>query len=244
MHVAEFTKSNGRDIQAVPPRRLSLYAGTLVPGCHGTHYFTPNSPWVHTDFTRSCDTRLMSKNSLLPVLLVPSCILMVPASSMLLQVEGWAWGVADFLVMWTLIAGVILTYQLVMSKASRGYRVAAGLTLTTGLLLIWVNGAVGLIGNEDNPANVMYGGVLLVGLIGAVMARLEPVGMAVTLFAMAVAQFMVPVVALMLWPGDFSPGVLPVFGLNGAFVLACMVSGVLFWRVGRKGGGTSKEASA
>jgi hypothetical protein len=187
----------------------------------------------------------MSKKSFLPVVLVPTCILMIPAAAMLLRVEGWVWGVADFIVMWALIAGVILAYKLATRRAVSGvYRAAAGLALTAGLLLIWVNGAVGLIGSEDNPANGMYGGVLLVGLIGAVMARLEPLGMAVTLFAMAVAQFMVPVVALMVWPGDFSPGVFAVFGLNGFFVLACMVSGMLFWRVGRKSGGTSKGASA
>lgn len=179
------------------------------------------------------------------MVLVPTCILMIPAAAMLLRVEGWAWGVTDFVVFWILIAGVMLAYKLATRKAvSRAYRVAAGLALTAGLLLIWVNGAVGLIGSEENPANVMYGGVLLVGLIGAVMARLEPAGMAVTLFAMAIAQFMVPVVALVVWPGDFSPGVLAVFGLNGGFVLMFAASGLLFWRVGRRYGGTRVGAVA
>lgn len=55
-----------------------------------------------------------------------------------------------------------------------------------------MNLAVGLIGNEENLANLMYIGVLAVGLIGAAIARLEPGGMARVLFAMALAQTLVP----------------------------------------------------
>jgi hypothetical protein len=177
----------------------------------------------------------MNRKSFLPVALVPTCLLMIPAAAMLLRVEGW--DVADFIVMWTLIAGVMLTYRLMTRKAVRGaYRAAAGLALAAGLLLIWVNGAVGIIGSEDNPANMLYGGVLAIGFLGAVLARLEPVGMAWTLFVMTFAQLLVPLIALMLWPGDFSPGVLPVFGLNGGFVLMFAVAGMLFARAGRRQG--------
>lgn len=187
----------------------------------------------------------MSKKSLLPVALVPTCILMIPAMAMLLRVEGWAWSLTDFIVFWVLIAGVMLAYKLATRKAVSGaYRVAAGLALTAGLLLIWVNGAVGLIGSEDNPANVMYGGVLAIGVMGALTARLEPQGMAWTLFGMTFAQFLVPLVALMVWPGDFSPGVLPVFGLNGAFVVVFAVAALLFARAGREHSGTGTRTGA
>jgi len=94
--------------------------------------------------------------------------------------------------MWVLIAGVILTYQLIASRATtRAYRVAAGLGLATGLVLVWINGAVGLIGSEDNPANLLYAGVLAIGAVGAALARLEPSGMARALFATALTQFLV-----------------------------------------------------
>lgn len=179
------------------------------------------------------------------MVLVPTCILLIPAMAMLFRVEGWAWDVADFIVMWTLIAGVMLTYKLVTRKAvSAAYRMAAGLALFAGLLLIWVNGAVGLIGSEDNPANVMYAGVLAIGVIGALMARLEPLGMAWTLFVMTFAQLLVPLVALMVWPVDFSPGVLPVFGLNGFFVLLFAVAALLFRHAGKSYGAPGTEAAA
>jgi hypothetical protein len=41
-------------------------------------------------------------------------------------------------------------------------------------ILIWMNLAVGIIGSEDNPANLMYGGVLAVAIVGAFMVRFRP----------------------------------------------------------------------
>src|SRR6185503_16154819 len=99
-------------------------------------------------------------------------------------------------------------------------------------------------GSEENPANVMYGGVLVVGVIGAVIARLEPMGMARALFATALAQFLVPVVALIRWPADFSPGVVPVFGLNFCFVLLFAGSAILFRLAGTNSGGAGVQAPA
>lgn len=154
---------------------------------------------------------------------------MIPAAAMLFNAEGWAWDTADFVIIWVIIACAVAAYQYVATKApNRVYRVAAGVAVVTGVILMWVNGAVGLIGSEDNPANLMYGGVLAIGLIGAALARMRPVGMSWALFATAVAQFLVPVVAVIVWRPDFSPGVVKVFGLNFGFVLLFAVSALLF----------------
>jgi hypothetical protein len=40
-----------------------------------------------------------------------------------------------------------------------------GLAVGTALFLVWSNLAVGLIGSENNPANMMYLGVLAVFLL-------------------------------------------------------------------------------
>jgi hypothetical protein len=182
---------------------------------------------------------MMNQKSLVPILLVPSLILLIPGMAMLFKVEGWAWSAADFVVFWLLLAGAGFAYKLVASKAaSRAYRVAAGIAVATGLLLIWVNGAVGLIGSENNPANLMYAAVLAVEVIGAVIARLEPSGMARTLFATALAQFLVPVIALILGRPDFRPGVAQVFTLNFCFVLLFATSALLFRHAGTRSGGT------
>jgi len=176
----------------------------------------------------------MDKNSLLPALLVPLLILLIPATGMIFRADGWDWDVADFIIAWVLMTGVGFTYRLVTMKvASHAYRIATGMALTAGLILIWINGAVGLIGNEDNPANLMYAGVLVVGVIGAVIARLKPQGMSLALFATALAQFMVPLIAMFIWRPDFSPGVVAVLGLNFFFVLAFAGSAVLFRQAAR-----------
>lgn len=187
---------------------------------------------------------MMNPKSLLPVLLVPSCLLAIPAAAMLFNVEGWAWSAFDFVVGWLLVAGTVLVYKLLASRcSSRAYRIAAGIAAATGLMLVWINGAVGLIGSEDNPANRMYAGVLVIGAVGAVIARLEPLGMARALFAMAGAQFLVPVAALILWRTDFSPGVPQVFGLNFVFVLLFAGSAFLFRQAGQPGAGDTRMAA-
>ena len=80
--------------------------------------------------------------------------------------------------------------------SNNAYRAAVGVALAAAFILVWMNLAVGIIGNEDNPANLMYGGVLAVGLIGAVIARFRPDGMSRALVATALAQTLVGVIAL------------------------------------------------
>jgi hypothetical protein len=183
---------------------------------------------------------MMNPKCLLLVLLVPSCILMIPAAAMRFKVDGWAWSATDFVVAWVFIAGAVAAYKFVASRArSHAYRIATGVAVMTGLILLWVNGAVGLIGSEDNPANLMYGGVLVIGLIGAAIARLRPVGMALAMAVTAVAQFLVPVVALIVWRPDFGPGVVQVLGLNFCFVLMFAGSALLYRHAGTESGGAS-----
>lgn len=177
----------------------------------------------------------MSLKSLLPVVVVPTLILLIPLGAMLFKVEGWAWGPGSFLVAWLLMAGVGLAYKLVTRKAVSGaYRAATALGLVTGFLILWINAAVGIIGSEDNPMNLLFGGVLLLGMVGAVLARLEASGMARTMFVVAFAQFLVPVIAFLIGRPDFSPGVAQIFAFNLVFVALFAASGLLFRRAARR----------
>ncbi|OHA85436.1 MAG: hypothetical protein A2591_03090 [Candidatus Yonathbacteria bacterium RIFOXYD1_FULL_52_36] len=101
------------------------------------------------------------------------------------------------------------------------------------LLLGWVSGAVGIIGSENNPVNLMYWAVFVVGLIGSLLARFKPRGMARALFATALVQVSVPVIALIISPevtwGD--AGVIAVFAINFIFAVFFIVSASLFLRV-------------
>lgn len=74
---------------------------------------------------------------------------------------------------------------------NRVYKSAVGVAVGAALLLVWINGAIGLIGDDD-ATNMLYLGVLIVGLIGAFRARFAPQGMARAAFAMAIAQSVPP----------------------------------------------------
>jgi hypothetical protein len=162
--------------------------------------------------------------------LATASILVVPLVAMTLTDEV-NWGLFDFIVMGILLFGTGLAYVL-LSRVSDNvaYRTAVGVGVVAGLLLIWVNLAVGIIGSEDNQANLLYVGVIGVGIIGAGIARLQPLGMAHTLFATALAQFLVPVIALIIWRPylDASPGMVGGFIPNSFFAALFAVSALLF----------------
>jgi hypothetical protein len=129
------------------------------------------------------------------------------------------WDVADFALAAVLLLGVGIPLELAVRKSGdAAYRVGVGVALVAAFLLVWVNGAVGIIGSENNDANLMYGGVLAVGIIGAIIARFKPEGMARALFATALAQTLVAVIALVGRLGAPYSGPLEIVGINGFFV--------------------------
>ncbi|NUM25256.1 MAG: hypothetical protein HUU49_01360 [Candidatus Buchananbacteria bacterium] len=139
------------------------------------------------------------------------------------------WSLFDFILMGGLMFGAALAYELITKQANTPtFKTAVAIALATAFLLVWINGAVGIIGSENNPANLLYFGVLAVGFIGTIIARLKPRKMSFVLFATALTQALVPVIALTIWQPAFSPGVIAVFVLNAFFVLLFIVSGLLF----------------
>jgi len=146
------------------------------------------------------------------------------------------WDVADFAIFGALLVGVGVAYELAARMTGdTAYRAAVGVALAAAFLLVWVNGAVGIIGSEDNDANLMYGGVLAVGVIGAIIARFQPPGMARALFATALAQASIAVVALIAGLGSPWSGPLEIVALNGFFVALWVGSAWLFREAARRG---------
>jgi hypothetical protein len=88
---------------------------------------------------------------------------------------------------------------------------------------------------------VMYIGVLIVGLVGAGLARFAPRGMARALFATAVAQALVPLVALTIWRPPINSGVAQVLGVNAIFVALWVVSALLFRQAAERDGTASGD---
>jgi hypothetical protein len=176
------------------------------------------------------NTRLiiMYNKNIIRIALATAGILLIPLVAMQFTDEV-SWDETDFIVMGVLLFGSGLMYELLASRSGTiVYRGAAGIAVATALLLVWMNLAVGLIGSEDNPANLLYIGVLaaLVGGIG--ISRFEPRGMARALFATALAQALVPVIALVIWKPPVTSGVVEVFGVNALFVALWVGSALLF----------------
>jgi hypothetical protein len=118
-------------------------------------------------------------------------------------------------------------------QSNTAYRCAVGLALTAAFLIVWLNAAAGLIGIEDDdPANLLYVGVLAIGFIGAIIARLHPRGLARALFATALAQALVGAIALKL-PNTASS--VQIVILHGAFVALFAGAALLFRYAARKG---------
>jgi hypothetical protein len=183
---------------------------------------------------------IMKNKNIIRIALVTAFLLLLPLLAMQFTDEV-DWNLSDFIVAGTLLFGAGLTYELIARKAgNRAYRAAIGVAVAAALLLTWINLAVGIIGSENNPVNVMYFWVLGVGIIGAFIARLRPQGMARALFATAIAQALVSVMALIIVkPPLHSPEelfeVLKVVTLNAFFVLLFVGSGLLFRRASVKG---------
>jgi hypothetical protein len=168
--------------------------------------------------------------SVLGVALATAFILLIPLMA------NWPWTLGDFVFAGALLFGTGLAYVLVARMGGNiAYRFAVGVAVAAAFLLVWINIAVGIIGEPDEAANLMYVGVLAVGIAGAFVARFRQQEMARALFATALAQALVAVIALILQLGSGSPpGVLGILILNGFFVALFVASALLFRHAGRQ----------
>jgi hypothetical protein len=146
------------------------------------------------------------------------------------------WDDTDFVVFGAMLFGACGVYELAARMTpNSAYRAAVGVAVMAAFILIWMNLAVGIIGSEDNPANLMYGGVLAVAITGAFIVRFRPYGMARVLVATAFAQALVGVIALVAGlgsPGENWPRVIVV--LTSFFAALWLVSAWLFRRAARE----------
>ncbi len=136
---------------------------------------------------------------------------------------------SDFVFLAILLAGVGAAVEVAARVPGRNaYKVAVGFAVAAALLSTWINLAVGIIGNESNPANLIYYAVLAIAVGGAIVARFKPGGMSRAMLAAAVAQVAVFVAALGAGLGFTAP--ITVF-----FTALWLASAWLFRRAGREG---------
>ena len=154
-------------------------------------------------------------------------LLMIPAIAMQLGAEGVHWTAFDFVVMGTLLGSCCAAYELATRMSGNTlYRLGFAVAIVLGFLLVWINLAVGIIGDEDNLANAVFAGVLLVGAIGALLGQLRAAGMARAMVATGIAQLLAGGYALAL--GSMEGGM-----LSAAFAVMWFTSAALFHKAAR-----------
>ena len=156
-------------------------------------------------------------------------ILLLPLVAMQFTSEV-DWGFGDFVVMGALLGGSGLVLELATQKStSLSYRFGATFAVAAAFLLVWFNLAVGFLGDEGNPANLMFLGVIAIAIVGAVLARARPVGMARAMLAAAGAQVLAGVIGLAAgWATPGGEGVYEVVLGTGLFTPLWLASAWLF----------------
>lgn len=162
-------------------------------------------------------------------------LLLLPVVAMRFTNEV-TWDGTDFIVFGAMLAAACGTCELaVRMTGNSAYRAAVCVAVAAAFILVWMNLAVGIIGTEDNPANLMFGGVLTVGIVGAVIARLQPQGMVRVLVATALAQALVAVIALIAGLGSTGPSwPEDILVLSGFFTALWVGSALLFRKPARE----------
>ncbi|HEU5182162.1 MAG TPA: hypothetical protein VFW45_15365 [Candidatus Polarisedimenticolia bacterium] len=166
----------------------------------------------------------IQNRNILRIAIGTGLLLMVPLVAMQLT-EDVVWGPLDFLTAFGLLFGTGASFELLRRRGGMAYRLAAGIGLAASLLLVWANLAVGIIGDEGNPENLLFFAVPLVGIIGAAIAHFQAQGMARTLFVMAITHVLATAIAVAM-----SRFELREIMLNGIFTALFVASALLFRR--------------
>ena len=174
---------------------------------------------------------ILRHNSIVRAALVTIGVLLIPLWGEF-YVDGWNWGWHGFVNAGIFVFSGALIYQLVAKTMSnKVYRFAMGLAVASAFVLTWAN----FVAMADvNPANATYFAVPVIGFTGAAIARLRARGMALAMVVTAIAQMLVPFIALVFWKTTLGRGeAVPVIGLNGVFIVLFAISALLFRRAAR-----------
>jgi hypothetical protein len=108
-------------------------------------------------------------------------------------VEGWNWDSWAFVRVYCLIFATGMVIALVARRMGAWtYKAGVGVALVTGFVLGWAT--MVQVADSGHPERLWYHSVLVVGVIGASLARLKAPGLAWTLFAMAATLALISVI--------------------------------------------------
>lgn len=150
-------------------------------------------------------------------------LLALPAITMQFS-DTVAWGPEDFAIFAVLLGIVCLTVELA-ARTSNHFSYLAGVSLAAvgGLMLVFINLAVGVIGEPDNLRNLAFFAIPLLGFLGALVGHFRPMSLIRVLVVMTVIQ----ISAAFLAPAEMMHVMIP---FTGAFVGLWLLSAFLIRR--------------
>lgn len=106
------------------------------------------------------------------------------------------WTGSDFVFAIIIFGGIGLLLELAVRMSPNPYyRAGAAFALLSAFLIVWANGAVGMIGNEDNPVNMLFGLAILTAITGVILTRFRAPGIAYAMFAAGAVQASIATIA-------------------------------------------------
>jgi hypothetical protein len=150
--------------------------------------------------------------------------------------EDVVWTAVDFATFGAMLATACGAFELALRASSNWfYRIAVAVAEGAAFLLVWVNLAVGFLGDEGNRANMMFLGVIAVAILGSTVAGFRPAGMARAMLAAAATQVLVGVVGLAAgWASPGNEGLYEVSMGTSLFTALWLISAWLFSKAGRE----------
>jgi hypothetical protein len=161
--------------------------------------------------------------TMLRVALVALALLMVPLVASRF-VPDWNWPPGAFVRVYLLFFVVGMAYALIARKMGAWtYKAGVGIALFAGFALGW--STMVQTADSGHPERLWYLSVLVVGLIGALLARLKARGLALTLFAMTATLALIAVIL----PSGAPPDLARRMAIgHGVYVALFTASGLLF----------------
>ena len=156
-------------------------------------------------------------------------LLLLPAIAMRFPGSGVDWTLSDFIVMGLLLALTCGAWEMARRLSGNGMaRAGFAVTVLGSFFLVWVNLAVGLVGDGGNPANLMFMGVVVVAIAASLLTRGRPRRMRAAMLLTAAVHAAVGVVAAIGGWGEPHDGPARVAAITAVFMLPWLFSALLF----------------
>ena len=156
-------------------------------------------------------------------------LLLIPAIAMRVPGSGVDWTASDFIIMGLLLALACGAWELA-TRLSGNAMTRAGFAAAVlgGFALVWVNLAVGLIGDGDNPGSLMFMAVPPFAVLASLLARGRAPAMVRAMLATAALHAAVGVAAAIAGWGLPHDGPLRIAAITGFFLAPWLLSALLF----------------